>query len=226
MTCHQKEFIAHENCQQVLHSSWLDDWQDWRGMSFPTKLFRIFTKVAVFPAFTAVYLVVPQPMEWLQRYMNPPIHRYILSTISYISFLTLLFIETNHDRDVGYRGGPRSGLEILIVLFVLGHCWEYSKKFQTLGSKTFLAAWWNWYELMNITLFISTFFVWYWASERSKTVPRLPRMEWEWNEPDLIAEGLFGFSIILSFGKLLQIFRVSYWTIKNGTYWLCNSIAH
>ncbi|OQV25244.1 Short transient receptor potential channel 5 [Hypsibius exemplaris] len=208
LQAHQKEFIAHENCQQVLQAAWLDEWQDWRGMSTVTKLLRMILRICLFPFFMLIFLVIPYPVEWLEKYMRPPIHRYILSTGSYLAFLILLFIETNHDRDAKYRGPPRSGLEWAILIYVIGYCWDLFKKFQLQGISTFVSSWWNIYDILNMSLFFSTFGVWYWAYVHAKGLPELTRMEWEWNEPLLIAEGLFGFSTILSFGKLLQIFRV------------------
>ena len=124
------------------------------------------------------------------------------------AFLVLLFIETNHDRDPRYRGPPRSGLEWAILIYVIGYCWDLCKKLQMQGFSTFIHSWWNIYDIINMSLFFSTFAVWYWASVHAKGSPELNRMQWEWNEPTLISEGLFGFSTILSFGKLLQIFRV------------------
>ncbi|XP_055355691.1 short transient receptor potential channel 4-like isoform X2 [Paramacrobiotus metropolitanus] len=206
--CRQKEFIAHENCQQVLRAAWLDDWQDWRGMSSLAKLFRILSKLGLFTLITVLHLVSPHSLEFVQRFMRPPIHRYVISTLFYLAFLLLLFIETNHDRDPTYRGPPRSGLEVIIVLYIVGSCWEFSKTWQNQGSKTFLAVWWNWYEALNLMLFFTTFSIWYWAFLRAGSGPKLSRMQWQWNEPVLIAEGLFGFATILAFGRLLQIFRI------------------
>ena len=209
LQCHQREFIAHENCQQVLQAAWLDEWQDWRGMSFLAKLLRVLMRLILFPFLAVVYILIPSPVDWLERYMRPPIHRYIMSTSSYVAFLILLFIVTNHDREPKYRGPPKSGLEWGIIVYVLGYTWDAFKRFQLQRAQAFFGSWWNIYDIVDLLLFYCTFGIWYELWQREASIPPKDRMEWEWNDPVLIAESLFGFATILSFGKLLQIFRVS-----------------
>ncbi|GAV03646.1 hypothetical protein RvY_14040-2 [Ramazzottius varieornatus] len=208
LQCRQREFIAHENCQQVLQAAWLDEWQDWRGMSVLSKLLRLLMRLILFPFLALVYILMPRPIQWLERYMRPPIHRYLLSTSSYLAFLILVFIVISHDREAKYRGPPQSGLEWGIIVYVLGYSWDAFKRFQLQRAHTFFASWWNIYDLLDLLLFYCTFGIWYELWQRQATVPPKDRMEWEWDDPVLVAESLFAFATILAFGKLLQIFRV------------------
>lgn len=58
------------------------------------------------------------------RRFSLPINKMISHTASYIVFLVLVFIESNLDKETQNRGPPKSGLELPLVVFVIGYAWS------------------------------------------------------------------------------------------------------
>ncbi|XP_016312479.1 short transient receptor potential channel 5-like [Sinocyclocheilus anshuiensis] len=91
---HQKEFVAQPNCQQLLATQWYDGFPGWRRRHWAVKLVMCFIIGLLFPVFSLVYLLAPK--STLGLFIKKPFIKFICHTASYLTFLFLLLLASQH----------------------------------------------------------------------------------------------------------------------------------
>ncbi|XP_065321156.1 short transient receptor potential channel 4-like [Gordionus sp. m RMFG-2023] len=151
--------------------------------------------------------------EWstLSRQLRSPVNKFVSHILSYAIFLAILFMHSEFSENSNLHGPPRTGLEYYIIVWVLGLTWLLLKTLVAQGSKKFFSLWWNWYDLINLIAFYSTFLFWglSYRDLLKNNHSNLERKYWDSFDPTLIAEGNFAIAKVLAFGKLLNTFQIN-----------------
>uniref|UniRef100_A0A669DMV9 Transient receptor potential cation channel, subfamily C, member 5a n=1 Tax=Oreochromis niloticus TaxID=8128 RepID=A0A669DMV9_ORENI len=100
---HQKEFVAQPNCQQLLATLWYDGFPGWRRRHWVVKLVTCFIIGLLFPVFSLIYLLAPKSA--LGRFIKKPFIKFICHTASYLTFLFLLLLASQHIARLRYYPG-------------------------------------------------------------------------------------------------------------------------
>ena len=204
----QKAFVAHKNSQQVLRSAWLADWQDWRCLSFFTKIARLLPRMILLPVMALIYWLFP--WNSFAKSWRSPMNKFFNLVASYITFLIILHVQNDLDKNSIVRGAPNTGWEFAIMLYIFGLIWRDIKQLLVQGSDRWFAQNWNWYNLiMNLT-YLTTFGLWAWAEHDVHVNGNryLPRSHWYQYDPALLAEATMAVGTILSYGRLLYYFQI------------------
>lgn len=208
----QKTFVAHPNTQQIVESAWQGDWHEYRLKPTLVRLFVVpFSRVFLLPIITVMSLVTPK--HALVKHWNIPLNRMINHLAGYIVFLIIIFIESNMDKTNQKRKPPNSGLEPIIVLFVVGNVWACIRMCLLEGAKRYFKCLWNWHALICNTMFILTFTFWlasYFDYVQNDQID-LERKYWHSLDPILIAEGTFAVGTIMAYFKLMFFCRLNYY---------------
>jgi len=204
----QKSFVAHRNSQQVLRAAWLDSWADWICLSFMSKMARLVPRLLMLPFMTIVYFFAPDAS--FTRSWRSPINKFFSYAASYILFLALLILHDRLMNESPRRGAPDTGMEPMLVLYILGLIWRDLKHYWKLGH-TFLVQKWNRYNVVMNTVYIMTFVAWGFA-EYDVSVHGgrdLDRTMWNQYDPTLVAEIFYIIAVIMSFGRVLYFFQIN-----------------
>ncbi|XP_035234236.1 short transient receptor potential channel 4-like, partial [Stegodyphus dumicola] len=201
----QKEFVAHSMVQQVLTTYWLGEFRSWPRLHFPRKVLHVVVRILLLPFICFCLIFIPQlrPVKKLKA----PINRYLLSLASFLIFTMSVFLLNHLDTGNFKRGPPHTGLEAIIVIFVLGHIWSTFRQFWVEGAKRFFSVPWHWYDMIMEFLFVLTFMLWSKSffdakADRIKKQKPLERKFWSSLDSTLLHEGFFAIATILTFGKL------------------------
>ncbi|KAH9368729.1 hypothetical protein HPB48_004748 [Haemaphysalis longicornis] len=211
LECYEREFVTHSNVQQVLRFEWEGEFQAWNRLSFHRKLFHFLLRFLMLPLL-AVWVKL-KPNTATAKHWSSPVSRYLNHFASRILFVFFVFLEIVLDSNRTTRGAPSTGLEWLIVLWVIGYAFEEAVNCYAIGLSRYFRSRWNWYDIVMICLFVLTFIFWIaaWAEvlqDPSKgAVP--PRNEWKSFDNTLIHEALFAVSSVLSVFKLMYYFQES-----------------
>ncbi|KAF0765472.1 short transient receptor potential channel 4-like [Aphis craccivora] len=206
----QKEFVAHTNIQQVLETAWLGDWIEWKSYSGPQKLMYLVWRFCMLPATVALGVLAPN--SGLNRSNRLPINRMFNSLVTYLVFLGLLFAHSNADKFEMRRGAPELGTCLPIAVFVLGHAVEKTKLLLQQGRERFFRNMWNVFDTVKLTLFVVAFLSWALAGLQLGWVnPNLDRKFWHWDDPQLVAEGLFTVATVMAYLRLLFLCQLNYY---------------
>lgn len=115
------QFVAQPNCQQLLASRWYDEFPGWRRRHWAAKLVTCFLIGLLFPLLSIFYLISPKSRYGL--FIRKPFIKFICHTASYLTFLFLLFLASQHiaaaERD--FQGPPPTTVEWIILPWVLGN---------------------------------------------------------------------------------------------------------
>ncbi|XP_078268718.1 LOW QUALITY PROTEIN: short transient receptor potential channel 5-like [Rhinoraja longicauda] len=204
---HQKEFVAQPNCQQLLATLWYDGFPGWRRRHWAVKLLTCVTIGFLFPVLSAVYLVAPKSR--LGRFIKNPFIKFICHTGSYLTFLFLLLLASQHivKTDLHMQGPPPTIVEWMILPWVLGFIWAEIKEMWDGGFNEYVHDWWNLMDFAMNSLYLATIslkIVAYVKYNGSR-----PREEWEMWHPTLIAEALFAIANIFSSLRLISLFTAN-----------------
>ncbi|XP_015588329.1 short transient receptor potential channel 4 [Cephus cinctus] len=210
MDCRQKSFVAHPNVQQVIESKWMGDWYEWKIKSALWKALMIPPRMLILPIITMMLLVAPNSAR--SKRWKIPANRFLSSVASYIVFLGFVFFESNLSKTNQLRGPPNSGIEPVIVLYVISFIWGAICLCLIQGPHRFFRTPWNWYEVIMLSLFLLTFLFWAAAAiDVAKNGQRdLERKYWHKYDPTLVSEGLFCIATIMAFFKLMFICQLNY----------------
>ncbi|KAM8898838.1 short transient receptor potential channel 5a [Spinachia spinachia] len=204
---HQKEFVAQPNCQQLLATLWYDGFPGWRRRHWAVKLVTCFIIGLLFPFFSLIYLLAPKSA--LGRFIKKPFIKFICHTASYLTFLFLLLLASQHiaRTNLHMQGPPPTLVEWMILPWVLGFIWAEIKEMWDGGFTEYIHDWWNLMDFAMNSLYLATIslkivaFVKYNSSR--------PREEWEMWHPTLIAEALFAIANIFSSLRLISLFTAN-----------------
>ncbi|XP_076019099.1 short transient receptor potential channel 5a [Genypterus blacodes] len=204
---HQKEFVAQPNCQQLLATLWYDGFPGWRRRHWVVKLVTCFIIGLLFPVFSVIYLLAPKSA--LGRFIKKPFIKFICHTASYLTFLFLLLLASQHiaRTNLHMQGPPPTIVEWMILPWVLGFIWAEIKEMWDGGFTEYIHDWWNLMDFAMNSLYLATIslkIVAYVKYNSSR-----PREEWEMWHPTLIAEALFAIANIFSSLRLISLFTAN-----------------
>lgn len=205
----QKEFVTHPKVQQVLTKLWLGQRQDWRRHSMARQVMHFFFMVLTLPISVVLMLLYPQSSY--VRYWHSPINKWMNWMASYLVFLLLILLESSLDELSQTRGPPDSGLEPLLVLWVLGIAASQIRQCWRRGFHRYLSDSWHWYDAFQTFMFLLSFGCWIWSYWDILTYgnEHIDRKFWYQYDPTLLGEGILAIASILAFGKTLYLFQMS-----------------
>ncbi|XP_040907822.1 short transient receptor potential channel 4-like isoform X2 [Toxotes jaculatrix] len=207
---HQKEFVAQPNCQQLLASRWYDEFPGWRRRHWAGKFFTCVFIGLLYPMFALCYLIAPKSRYGL--FIRKPFIKFICHTASYLTFLFLLLLASQHivttEQDRQDRQGPApTTVEWMILPWVLGFIWAEIKQMWDGGFQDYVHDWWNLMDFVMNSLYLATIslkIVAYTKYSGSK-----PRNQWEMWHPTLVAEAVFAIANIFSSLRLISLFTAN-----------------
>ncbi|KAM6949389.1 LOW QUALITY PROTEIN: short transient receptor potential channel 5a [Aplochiton taeniatus] len=204
---HQKEFVSQPNCQQLLATLWYDGFPGWRRRHWAVKLLTCFIIGLLFPVFSMIFLLAPKSA--LGRFIKKPFIKFICHTSSYLTFLFLLLLASQHiaRTNLHMQGPPPTLVEWMILPWVLGFIWAEIKEMWDGGFTEYIHDWWNLMDFAMNSLYLATIslkIVAYVKYNSSR-----PREEWEMWHPTLIAEALFAIANIFSSLRLISLFTAN-----------------
>uniref|UniRef100_A0A3B3V3C8 Transient receptor potential cation channel, subfamily C, member 5a n=1 Tax=Poecilia latipinna TaxID=48699 RepID=A0A3B3V3C8_9TELE len=200
-------FVAQPNCQQLLATLWYDGFPGWRRRHWAVKLVTCFIIGLLFPVFSLIYLLAPKSA--LGRFIKKPFIKFICHTASYLTFLFLLLLASQHiaRTNLHMQGPPPTIVEWMILPWVLGFIWAEIKEMWDGGFTEYIHDWWNLMDFAMNSLYLATIslkIVAYVKYNSSR-----PREEWEMWHPTLIAEALFAIANIFSSLRLISLFTAN-----------------
>ncbi|XP_074527815.1 short transient receptor potential channel 4a isoform X2 [Halichoeres trimaculatus] len=207
---HQKEFVAQPNCQQLLASRWYDEFPGWRRRHWAGKFITCVFIGLLYPLFALCYLIAPKSRYGL--FIRKPFIKFICHTASYLTFLFLLLLASQHivttEQDRQDRQGPApTTVEWMILPWVLGFIWAEIKQMWDGGFQDYVHDWWNLMDFVMNSLYLATIslkIVAYTKYSGSK-----PRNQWEMWHPTLVAEAVFAIANIFSSLRLISLFTAN-----------------
>ncbi|XP_058489682.1 short transient receptor potential channel 4-like [Solea solea] len=203
----QKEFVAQPNCQQLLASRWYDQFPGWRRRHWAGKLITCFVIGLLFPLLSIFYLISPKSHYGL--FIRRPFIKFICHTASYMTFLFLLFLASQHisSADPNFQGPAPTTVEWMILPWVLGFMWTEIKQMWDNGFEDYLDDWWNLLDFIMNALYLATISLKIVAYVKYNG-PRL-RDNWEMGHPTLVAEALFAIANIFSSLRFICLFTAN-----------------
>ncbi|KAK5848168.1 hypothetical protein PBY51_005806 [Eleginops maclovinus] len=200
-------FVAQPNCQQLLATLWYDGFPGWRRRHWAVKLVTCFIIGLLFPFFSLIYLLAPKSA--IGRFIKKPFIKFICHTASYLTFLFLLLLASQHiaRTNLHMQGPPPTIVEWMILPWVLGFIWAEIKEMWDGGFTEYIHDWWNLMDFAMNSLYLATIslkIVAYVKYNSSR-----PREEWEMWHPTLIAEALFAIANIFSSLRLISLFTAN-----------------
>uniref|UniRef100_A0A8C2A0K2 Transient receptor potential cation channel, subfamily C, member 4a n=1 Tax=Cyprinus carpio TaxID=7962 RepID=A0A8C2A0K2_CYPCA len=208
---HQKEFVAQPNCQQLLASRWYDEFSGWRRRHWASKFITCMFIGFLFPFFSLLYLIAPKSQYGL--FIRKPFIKFICHTASYLTFLFLLLLASQHvdgkDNQRSTKQGPEpTTVEWMILPWVLGFVWAEIKQMWDGGFQDYIHDWWNLMDFVMNSLYLATIslkFVTYfkWFDDYGK------RQTWGMWHPALVGEALFAIANIFSSLRLISLFTAN-----------------
>ncbi|KAM7412783.1 hypothetical protein PAMA_020252 [Pampus argenteus] len=203
----QKEFVAQPNCQQLLASRWYDEFPGWRRRHWAGKLITCIFIGLLFPLLCIFYLISPKSRYGL--FIRKPFIKFICHTASYLTFLFLLFLASQHIAAAKHdlQGPAPTTVEWMILPWVLGFIWTEIKQMWDSGFQDYIDDWWNLMDFIMNALYIATISLKIVAY--AKYSGQKPRCSWEMWHPTLVAEALFAIANIFSSLRLVCLFTAN-----------------
>uniref|UniRef100_A0A3Q1B065 Transient receptor ion channel domain-containing protein n=1 Tax=Amphiprion ocellaris TaxID=80972 RepID=A0A3Q1B065_AMPOC len=203
----QKEFVAQPNCQQLLASRWYDEFPGWRRRHWAAKLITCIFIGLLFPLLSILYLISPKSRYGL--FIRKPFIKFICHTASYLTFLFLLFLASQHIAPAkrNLQGPPPTTVEWMILPWVLGFIWTEIKQMWDSGFEDYIDDWWNLMDFIMNSLYLATISLKIVAY--AKYNGEKCRGTWEMWHPTLVAEALFAIANIFSSLRLICLFTAN-----------------
>ncbi|XP_071353043.1 short transient receptor potential channel 4b [Trachinotus anak] len=203
----QKEFVAQPNCQQLLASRWYDEFPGWRRRHWAGKLITCIFIGLLFPLLSIFYLISPKSRYGL--FIRRPFIKFICHTASYLTFLFLLFLASQHIASAhpNFQGPPPTTVEWMILPWVLGFIWTEIKQMWDSGFQDYIDDWWNLMDFIMNSLYLATIALKIVAY--AKYSGEKHRNSWEMWHPTLVAEALFAIANIFSSLRLICLFTAN-----------------
>ncbi|XP_041849779.1 short transient receptor potential channel 4b [Melanotaenia boesemani] len=217
----QKEFVAQPNCQQLLASRWYDEFPSWRRRHWAGKLITCIFIGLLFPLLSICYLIMPKTRYGL--FIRKPFVKFICHTASYLTFLLLLFLASQHIDSThpgcqapdlqhltahpDLHGPPPTTVEWMILPWVIGFIWTEIKQMWDSGFEDYMDDWWNIMDFIMNSLYLATIslkIVAYVKYHGYKS-----RESWGSWHPTLVAEALFAIANIFSSLRLISLFTAN-----------------
>jgi len=110
---------------QVMMSDWLKHWQSFKTMRSRERIVRILLRMLFLPILAVIRVAAPRTQ--LAQSWSAPMTKFVSHMAGYFLFVAALFLHNFLDFQTGNRGPPNTGVELYIVLFVVGK-WVTSLK--------------------------------------------------------------------------------------------------
>eukprot|EP00064_Thunnus_orientalis_P000012 superscaffoldBa00000001_g12 len=203
----QKEFVAQPNCQQLLASRWYDEFPGWRRRHWAGKFITCIFIGLLFPLLSMFYLISPKSRYGL--FIRKPFIKFICHTASYLTFLFLLLLASQHIAAAGnnLQGPAPTTVEWMILPWVLGFIWTEIKQMWDSGFQDYIDDWWNLMDFIMNSLYLATISLKIVAY--AKYSGEKARSSWEMWHPTLVAEALFAIANIFSSLRLICLFTAN-----------------
>ncbi|XP_056322981.1 short transient receptor potential channel 4a [Danio aesculapii] len=215
---HQKEFVAQPNCQQLLASRWYDEFPGWRRRHWASKFMTCIFIGLLFPFFSLFYLIAPKSHYGL--FIRKPFIKFICHTASYLTFLFLLLLASQHvnrnlvDQDENSdcknenlrQNLAPTTVEWMILPWVLGFVWAEIKQMWDGGFQDYIHDWWNLMDFVMNSLYLATISLKIVALSKYNNQCR---DEWDMWHPALVGEALFAIANIFSSLRLISLFTAN-----------------
>ncbi|KAH7951540.1 hypothetical protein HPB52_010287 [Rhipicephalus sanguineus] len=207
----EREFVTHGHVQQVLRIEWEGDFKAWNRLAFPVKLVHFGIRFFTLPVVVIWVKLMPQSV--MAKHWSSPVNKYMNHFAARLMFVFFVYMQICLDKARTSRGAPHTGVEWLIVIWVMGFVFEEIVHCYTIGASRYFSSMWHWYDITMISLFLLTFIFWIvaWAEllgdPSEGTVP--PRKDWPSMDSTLIHEALFAVSSVMSVFKLMFYFQES-----------------
>uniref|UniRef100_A0A671RED7 Short transient receptor potential channel 4-like n=1 Tax=Sinocyclocheilus anshuiensis TaxID=1608454 RepID=A0A671RED7_9TELE len=203
---HQKEFVAQPNCQQLLASRWYDEFSGWRRRHWASKFITCMFIGFLFPFFSLLYLIAPKSQYGL--FIRKPFIKFICHTASYLTFLFLLLLASQHvDRENNHESSKQhpepTTVEWMILPWVLGFVWAEIKQMWDGGFQDYIHDWWNLMDFVMNSLYLATISLKFHSENYGH------RKIWEMWHPTLVGEALFAIANIFSSLRLISLFTAN-----------------
>lgn len=211
MDCKQKEFVAHPNTQQILEAEWHGDWHEWVLKPVIFKMLYSLTRIILLPLLTLMCVIMPK--HSMVKHSRIPLNKLMVHNVMYVAFLIIIFMQSNIDKTGQKRAPPESGLEPIIMIFVLGYIWGYFRICAIRGPARHFRGLWSWHDLIMYILFLLTFLFWAasYMDVKNNDQMDLERKYWHQLDPILISEGTFAIATIMAFFRLMYLCRLNYY---------------
>ena len=198
------QFVAHTFSQHLLMSLIFKCAKGWRNNNLPYKILFVTNRVIIFPFMAVAYIILPC---WsFSCTMKEPLIKFINHTAAFITFLILLAISSTQPLKVR-NGSTPSGLEFLIIFYVLGLMWSECKQLWSEGLFRYLSSGWNWMDLSMLLMLCGAFLIWaataIIASFSATSYDDSLRMTVS------VADGLYATGIVMSFFRLIYLCQIS-----------------
>ncbi|XP_022919026.1 short transient receptor potential channel 4-like [Onthophagus taurus] len=206
----QKHFVAHPNSRQMIDTAWHREFREWKYKSILIKALYPFFRLLMIPVIAILCLVMPH--HHLVTFYSIPVNKMLSHMAAYFIFLVIIFLESNIDKKEAKRGPPNSGLEPVIIIFVISRIWSSFRLCMIRGPARHFKKLWNWYDLVNYILYLLTFSFWVFAAidVRDNGQVDLERKYWHHLDYTLIAEGTFAIAVVMSFFRTMNLMRLNY----------------
>ncbi|XP_075448168.1 short transient receptor potential channel 4 isoform X2 [Ascaphus truei] len=201
----EKQFVAQPNCQQLLASRWYDEFPGWRRRHWAVKMVTCVIVGLLFPVFSVCYLIAPKSTFGL--FIRKPFIKFICHTASYLTFLFLLLLASQHINKTELQGPAPTIVEWMILPWVLGFIWGEIKQMWDGGLQDYVHDWWNLMDFVMNSLYLATISLKIVAYV--KYHGQRNRDEWEMWHPTLVAEAVFAIANIFSSLRLISLFTAN-----------------
>lgn len=176
----------------------------WRNNNIKYKIRFVTTRVLIFPLMAVAYIVLPCWNSSIK--MKEPLIKFINHTVAFVIFLLLLALSSTQSLKLR-AGDTPSGLEFLIICYVLGLMWSEYKQLWSEGLLRYLSSGWNWMDLSMLLMLFGAFFIWTTvaikASFSSSNYTEQLKMIIS------IADGFYAAGIVMSFFRLIYLCQIS-----------------
>nr|XP_032833606.1 short transient receptor potential channel 2 [Petromyzon marinus] len=216
---HQKLFVSHPVCQQVLTSIWCSGMPSWRGSHAAVKAGTCLGIFLGMPVLALIYWIAPKSR--LGNLLRTPLLKFLMHSASYLWFLFFLLVESimmDSSSDIVSTRNQTLMDNSFHMVWVAGFLWYECKEVWIEGLCVYLSDWWNCLDLAMISMYISSFtlrLLVRWSGELACGRDPLSaecayfttaeRGQWQKDDPQIIAEVVFAITSALSFTRLAFI---------------------
>ena len=152
-------------------------------------------------------------VPFVDRFVRPPVSKFIFDVISYIVFLSFLFINASLER-THFRGGAPTEMEALIMIWLAGYTVRYARviyRRRVFSLHVLTQSQSDLYQVIGI-LFFWVYFglkVGLYVETRVKGAEvTSDRRVWPWYDPFLWCEVFYGVACAISVANLYSFFKV------------------
>jgi len=148
---------------QVMMSDWLMHWQSFKTMRARERVFRILLRMLLLPVLVVVHVCAP--CTKLAKSWSAPMSKFVSHMAGYFVFVSALFVHNYLDFQTSNRGPPNTGVQLYILLFVVGkwisslkNMWSYGYQVCGSGVTRISFLWWyefNYGEIVSQIIYLS-----------------------------------------------------------------------